>query len=264
MTDGLPHYERALRISRELSGAHPESRDHALELVKRLVALGNIRRHEGVPLEARPLFAEAKLIVDRLLGPAPGEPTLKTWLAVVLDNEANTMMDQDQAEKARPLLERAAALFRQKPTVQHPPARSASSGRHEAKSSGTSPVSCAHSSSPQRQAESMRNESVCGAPAHRTNWSTLALKETSRAVLIGYGRTDVSERGKAVRELDLDQAADNLQLAIVRGFKDLNRLKAHPDAPFLLSRDDVKSAIAGLESSEPPTGSQTSNKAGKP
>ena len=45
---------------------------------------------------------------------------------------------------------------------------------------------------------------------------TLALKETSRAVLIGYGRTDVSERGKAVRELDLDQAAANLQLAFAR------------------------------------------------
>ncbi len=44
LTDGLPHYQRSLRISRELSGAHPESRYHVLELVKSLVALGNVRR----------------------------------------------------------------------------------------------------------------------------------------------------------------------------------------------------------------------------
>ena len=47
MAEGLPYYERALRINRELSKAHPESRFHAVELVKRLVALGNIRRHAG-------------------------------------------------------------------------------------------------------------------------------------------------------------------------------------------------------------------------
>ena len=54
LTDGLPYYEQALRISRELSRANPESRFHALELVRRLVALGNIRRHEGVAVEAQP------------------------------------------------------------------------------------------------------------------------------------------------------------------------------------------------------------------
>ena len=60
--------------------------------------------------------------MDRFLGPAPGERTLKSWLAVVLDNEANTMMDQEQPEKARPLLEGGRELFIKRSTVQHPPA----------------------------------------------------------------------------------------------------------------------------------------------
>ena len=79
--------------------------------------------------------------------------------------------------------------------------------------------------------------------------------------MIGYGRTDVSERAKVVRNLDLDQAADNLRLAIARGFKDVDRLKAHPDAQFVLSRDDLKTAIAGLESLErQPTGAKPDRK----
>ena len=50
----------------------------------------------------------------------------------------------------------------------------------------------------------------------------------------------------------------------MRGFKDLSRLKAHPDAPFLLSRDDLKSAIESLESSKQPPESQPIKNAAKP
>ncbi len=92
---------------------------------------------------------------------------------------------------------------------------------------------------------------------------TLALKETSRAVLIGYGKTDVSERAKPFANSTWTRPRPTYDWPLPR-FYGPNRLKAHPDAPFLLSRDDVKSAIAGLKSSEPPPGSQTTNKAGKP
>ena len=51
--------------------------------------------------------------------------------------------------------------------------------------------------------------------------ATLALKETSLAAVIGYGKTPVSPAALSVRELDLDQAATNLKLAIARGFRDL-------------------------------------------
>ena len=102
-------------------------------------------------------------------------------------------------------------------------------------------------------------------------WSTrapdelvdLALKETSRAVMIGYGKTEISERAQAVRKRDLDQATANLRLAIESGFKDLDRIKAHPDAQFVLSRADLKAAIAGLESPGQPKGTQDAESPGK-
>ncbi len=94
--------------------------------------------------------------------------------------------------------------------------------------------------------------------------ASLALKETGRSVLIGYGKTELSAPAQAVRKLDLDQAADNLQRAIARGFKDFRKLEAHPDAPFLLARDDLKSALAGLKSSEQATAPPPRANAGKP
>jgi serine/threonine-protein kinase len=264
LPEGLPYYERALRISRELSAAHPENRFHAVELVKRLVVLGNIRRHEGVPVDARPLFTEAKSIADRLLGTAPGDGTLKTWLAVALANEAGTMTDQDQPEAARPLLERAAAIFRQEP--KHATSASELSLRREAGSEVLWDLARVlralklPAEASRVDAERIGMWRDC-APDELV---ALALKETSRAILIGYGRTNVSERAKAVRELYLEEAAGNLQLAFARGFKDFSRLKAHPDAPLLLSRDDLKSAIAGLEPSTRTPESQPISNTPKP
>ena len=160
------------------------------------------------------------------------------------------------------MLERAAALFRQKPD--RPTPASELVLEREARSEALWDLA--------RVLRALKLPSEANrVDAERLGvWSTcppdelvaLALKETSRAVLIGFGRTDVSKRAKAVRKLDLDQAAGNLQLAIERGFKDLNRLKAHPDAPFLLSRDDLKSAIAGLESARLPNGRRDAKPAG--
>ena len=58
--------------------------------------------------------------------------------------------------------------------------------------------------------------------------------------MIGYGKTPVSDRARATRELDLDQAAANIKLAVARGFRDLSKLRSHADSAFLLSRDDLK------------------------
>jgi hypothetical protein len=56
----------------------------------------------------------------------------------------------------------------------------------------------------------------------------------------------VSEQGRAVRELELEEAANSVRLAISRGFKDLTKLRSHPDSTFLLSREDVKLAIMDM------------------
>ena len=76
--------------------------------------------------------------------------------------------------------------------------------------------------------------------------ATLALKQTSLAALIGYGKTPVPPAALSVRELDLDQAAANLELAIARGFRDLRMLRSHPDFQILLSRKDLKLKIMDM------------------
>ncbi len=124
------------------------------------------------------------------------------------------MMDQEQPEKARPLLERAAALFHQEPD--RPTPANAIGLEREARSEALWDLArVLHTLKLPTEASRVDAERIgMWSPRSPDELITLALKETSRAVLIGYGRTDVSERGKAVRELDLDQAADNLQLAI--------------------------------------------------
>ena len=239
VTEGLPYLHRALRICRELRAAHPENRDHAIEFVKRLVALGSLHRHVGEPVVAHELFVEAKSIVDHALGLSPGDATLKTWLCVVLDNEANTMTDQDQPERARPLLDRAVALFRQGPS--HPPSAVELTLEREARSEALWDLArVLRALKLSSEASRIDSERIGVWPdGSPDDLVTLALKETSRAVMIGDGKTEVSDRAKAVRSLDLDQAAANLQLAIARGFKNAARIKAYPDAPFLLARDDL-------------------------
>ena len=89
--------------------------------------------------------------------------------------------------------------------------------------------------------------------------AALALKEAKRITLIGYGKTSVSERGKLVRERDLDLAAADLRLAISQGFADLPLLKADPDSAVLLARDDIKSLIKGLKPPDRPFQGQPKN-----
>ena len=263
VTDGLPFYERALRMSRESSATHPESRFSGLELIKRLVALGNIRRHLGDPVDARSLLTEAKSNLERLLGPSPGDPGLKIWSAVVLDNEANALIDLDKALAARPLLEQAAALFRAKPARSTPGDEIVLERevRTEVLWDLARILRTLKLPSEASRADAERIELWKARPPGEL--VDLALKETSRAVMIGYGKIEISERAQSVRKRNLDQAAGNLQLAIERGFIDLNRIRAHPDARFVLSRDDLKAAIVGVESVRPSKGARDAESPGK-
>jgi hypothetical protein len=86
--------------------------------------------------------------------------------------------------------------------------------------------------------------------------AALALKEVSRATLIGYGKTPIPDRAKAVRALDLDLAAADLRLAISGGLTDLTLIRSHPDSAFLLERDDLKALFKGLEAPGGPSQSQ--------
>jgi tetratricopeptide (TPR) repeat protein len=239
-TEGLPWYKQALEIRRKLNAAHPENRTYSLNLVQALKTAGTIWRHDGDPSSARLFFTEARQVVDRWLGTASGDHDYKVQRAVLLVNEASTFADENYLEKAKSVLEEATALFRQL----------AGDGdvewewHSEALWDFARVLRALELTADADLVEAERSDLWKVRPPEEL--VALALKHASRANLIGYGKTPVSPQAKAVRELDLDQAADEVKLAIERGFKDLGMLKSHQDSGTLLSREDLAHALEDL------------------
>ena len=245
--EGLPLYEEALKYRRELSAAHPESREYSLELVKALVALGNIQRHDGKSAAARALFTEARTILEGWVSTSRGDAALQGRLAAVLDHEAVTLADQGVLEQAKQLLGRSVALFRSgaERTISTTDGLEERGWHSEALWDLARVLRGLNRPEEAQPADAEREALWKDRPADEL--VMLALKQTTRASLIGYGKTPISAPAQAVRQLDLDQAAANLCLAVTRGFKDLRFLQSHPDSAILLARGDLKSLIKGLE-----------------
>jgi eukaryotic-like serine/threonine-protein kinase len=248
-SEGLLQYERALKIRRELNRTHPGNKEYTIDFVKALIVLGNIQRHVGNTDAARELFADARKALEAALKSAPNDPAIQAQLAIALAGAAALLADEAQSEKARSMLADATALFR-KVANRAAPADELAKER-------------------QRRSEALwdlarilrkleRQQDAARVDAERNDlWKTqppekvldLVLEHLGKATLIGYGKTHLSDRALAVRELDLKQAADDVKLAVERGLKDFGRLKSQPESnTFLLSREDVRSAMRDVES----------------
>ena len=181
----------------------------------------------------------------------------------MLDQEANTLLDQGFAEEARQRLERALVLLR--PGPNRPTSDKVIAEERRSRSevpyvlgfaadvgeAGVEDRRCrsevlwdlARVLRALKQPEAA--EKVDGERA--ALWQDrppgelvdLALMQLERALVIGYGNTPVSDRARAVRELELGQAAEYIRLAISLGSNDLPMLRSHPDSMVLLSREDV-------------------------
>ncbi len=173
--------------------------------------------------------------------PADGE--LQVRLGEALAREASTLADLREPDKARALLDRSVKTLSDASVPSTEQAR-----RRESHSAALWELA--------RVLRVLKNTAEAdGVDARRVAlWqdrppgelAALALKQTSLAALIGYGKTPMPPAALAVRKLDLDQAAANLQLAVARGFRDLPMLKSHPDSQLLLSRDDVEPLIMDM------------------
>ena len=251
-------------MRRDLRRAHPLDRRYTIELVKALGTLGNIRHHMGEADPARRSFADARKAVAEALKSTPGDPALQVELAVALANEAASLADSGQAEKAKPLLDDAAARFR----------------RAAGRTASESELALDR----ERRSETLWDLArVCRglkldleadrSDSERTDlWKTrvpdelveLAIKHLNQATLIGHGKWPLSAAAAAVRELDLSQAVDDLKLAIRCGLKDPGKLNVHPESDLLLTRIDVKSAIKDPKSLDTRSGAGQVNKGDGP
>ena len=74
----------------------------------------------------------------------------------------------------------------------------------------------------------------------RGELADVALGQLDGAVVIGLGKKPISDRARAVRELELAKAADSLGLAVTEGFNDLRKIRSHPGLQYLLARKDLE------------------------
>ncbi len=268
--EGLPIFRRSNKILRDLNAAHPKNRGYTLEVLESLFRLGMIERHDGDPAAARQSFVDLRTILDRWSAAEPDEAAIPVLRGAVLVQEANALLDQGVAEEARQRLEQALALLQPRPIPATSGKESASDRRAHRDVRyvlGLVPEDGDVSAEARRwRSEALwtlarvlralkRPDKAAKADVERLSlWNDrppielvdLAFVELDRAVVIGFGKTPVSDRARAVREFDLDQAVMNVKLAIARGFRDLSKLRSHPDSMFLLARDDLKLPIMDM------------------
>ena len=248
---GLPYYRRAIRIRRELLATHPGQRFYLLDLAEALSTLGNIERHAGDSTAARASFSEARSLLERAAAATPGDGVLQVSLGAALVREACALADLREPENARPLLERAVKTLSDASVSPTDEARRRE-WRSEALWELARILRVLNDTAEADRVDARRVALWQDRPPGEL--ATLALKETTLAASIGYGKTPVPPAALAVRELDLDQAAANLQLAVARGFRDLRMLQSHPDSQVLLSREDIKLLIMDMAFPDRPFG----------
>jgi eukaryotic-like serine/threonine-protein kinase len=250
---GLPYYRQGIQIRRQLFTAHPDKRADLLDLTEGLSRLGNIQRHAGDATAARESFFDARSLLERAAAATPGDRGLPVSLGAALLREARALADLREPEQARSSLERSLKTLSDA-SVSSTEEDQRREWRSEALWELARILRVLKNTAEAERVDALRVALWQDRPP--AELADLALKETSRAASIGYGKTPVPSVALAVRELDLDQAASNLRLAIARGFRDLPALESHPDSHLLLSRADVQLLIMDMAFPDRPFGDQ--------
>ena len=100
--EGLPRYQEALKIRRELTRDHPENKAYSDTLIKALLALGSIERHLGEPAAARELFAEARRVLGERIKSTPNDRELEIRPPRRRDNEGRGKASRSWGSQKRP------------------------------------------------------------------------------------------------------------------------------------------------------------------
>jgi tetratricopeptide (TPR) repeat protein len=245
--DGVRYSLEATEFRRQLHSSHPERTEYTLGLGQALVKLGDLYRHAGDWPAARMALKEARQLMESLAGIAPNDPAPQLRLAIAWTREAESLVDLNEAREALELLDKAVATA-SKLAATPAPLGGVREARSEALWERARLLRTLGRSAEAANLDTEREALWKGrSPAELV---ALAGEQASRATLIGYGKTKLSDQGKLVRRLDLNQAAANLRLAIVLGYNDFAKLRSDPHFAPLLSRDELKGLIKVPESQD--------------
>jgi serine/threonine-protein kinase len=239
---GLPYYKRGLDVLRELHMSDPQNAEHSLYYVDALLMIGNVERHAGESAAAVESFAIAHQLLDGLVASKPSE-AIAARLASALTAQAMAAAEGQGTAAARPLLLRAVEVL----------SPLANLGRAASSERGLLSEAFWYLGRIDRALDQPADAARVDAQAAElwkgrppAELAGLALKEVGQATLIGYGKTPISARAQAVRDLDLDLAAAHLRLAVSSGFADLKTLEAHPDFGVMLTHAGLKTLVQRL------------------
>ena len=241
---GLPYYRRGIQVRRRLFTAHPDNHGYRLDLAEALRTLGNVERHAGDLAAARKSFSEARSLLDGGAVVTSGNSLIQVHLGAVLVEDARTLIDMREPDQARPLLNQAVKVLSDVSVTETDQALRCqwlSAALWELATIARVLESAGEADRIARSRVALWQDRSA------EELADLALKQTTVAVLIGYGKTTVSPLALKVRQHDLDQAAADLKLAVALGFRDLRLIRSHPDSSTLLSRDDLRLTIMDLE-----------------
>jgi tetratricopeptide (TPR) repeat protein len=253
--DALPYYLDARDRRRQLHASHPENLEYAQQLGDALMVLGGVYRHAGDWDSARDTLREARHVMESLTGLPRDDPARQASLAVALTRESESLADLKQTNTALETLDKAITIWSKLAAIPAVP-DIVSKGLSESLWERARLLRASGKSADAEKLDLQREALWKGRAAGEL--VALADEEASRATLIGLGATPISEEGQYVRQLDLDQAAAHLRLAIGLGYSDLTILRSNPRLAPLLLRDDIKPLIMRLETTDRSPGSSRS------
>jgi serine/threonine protein kinase/tetratricopeptide (TPR) repeat protein len=246
---GLPYYVEARDLRRQLYASHPEKQEYSQGLGNALMVLGVLYRHTGDSTAAHETLVEARPVMESRAIEAPGDPARQVQLAIALTREAESLADLKQTDAALELLDKAVTIWSKLGAISASPGH-VRAGLSESLWERARLFRTLGKSTDADKLDEEREAVWKGrAPGELV---ALVGEELNRVTLIGYGKTTVGALGGSVRQLDLDQAAANLRLAIALGYSDLGRLRSDPRYAILLARDDLKPLIKALETRDRP------------
>jgi eukaryotic-like serine/threonine-protein kinase len=237
VSDALPHYREEIKILGKLCDARPDNDWNAQKLATALTKFGNIQRHNGDSVSAADTFKEAQQALERV---GAGNAAHQGYLGALLTQRAVALADQGNWKDALPLAEQAVHKLSQLGPVAATDDRaraSLSDSLWELARIARGAGETAKAADSDAKREALWKEQP---PA---KLATLALETAKQALLIGYGKTPISEPARSVRELDLERAAADLRLANKLGFTDVPMLRKHRESwalGALLERVEIK------------------------
>ncbi len=214
VSESLPHYRREIAMLQELLSTRPGNPDYALKLAEALTKLGNIERHDGDSASAEESSAGACKTLEPI---ASVNAAVRGRLGTNLVQEAVALADLKKTVEAISLLRR---------TVEMLSISGASSTKDDQSREwlGESLWELARTyrarGETRQAAESDARRVALWEIQPPVRLASEAMRQTAQAVLIGYGKTPLTDAARSVRQLDLDEAAANLRLAISLGFID--------------------------------------------